>query len=320
MTLNVVDLFAGAGGLSLGFKQAGFKLLAAVEASKHHAETYQQNLKEVKMHQCDIQDVYAESFMGVADVVIGSPPYDAFIATNKQRRADPAERLYEDPHGLLVLDFIDFLAAARPKAFLLELCPDFAEEATMQSLAEELGKAGFPEAHVAMLNAADFGATTDRMSLFITNVPLEPAPPEELGLPVGAHVEAVPEGLQNHDMEKLSDARLEQIAKMDMGEFLEELPLGDTGEFYPNWFRLIPEATSPPLYGFTRFVHPFEDRLCTVRECARLMGFPDKYVFGGNHNAQYEAVGNAVPPPLARAVATELGIALTQTERRAHVA
>lgn len=306
MTINMVDLFAGAGGLSLGFKQAGYRILSAVEVSKHHAETYQQNFPDIKVHREDIQDVNAQTFMGVADLVVGAPPYDAFLATNPEREEDPIRRLTEDPHGALVLDFVDFLAASRPKAFLLELVPDFAEDELMNALAEELAKAGYPEVYVTFLNAADYGATTDRASLFLSSHTLAPPQPEEPGPAVGDLVELVKDGVQNQEKEELPPERLAQLEKMRPGDCLEPIRINGAGEEYPNWFRLIPEATAPPLYGFSRFVHPFEARLVTVREAARLMGFPDNFVFAGNRTLQYESVGNAVPPPLARAVALAL--------------
>lgn len=55
--------------------------------------------------------------------------------------------------------------------------------------------------------------------------------------------------------------------------------------------------------GSSRFIHPYEPRLLTVREQARLMGFPDYHVFLGSRDAQYNMVGEAVPPPLAKAIA-----------------
>lgn len=312
MTFSVVDLFAGAGGLSFGFKQAGFKLIAAVESSKHHTESYGNNFPGVKVHHKDIADVMPESFMGVADVVVGAPPYEAFLSTNPNRKEDPLDRLYEDPHGELVLHFIDFVAAARPKAFVLELHPDAGEDIIMNAIGEEFQKAGFGPLYVSMLNAAEFGATTERHSIFISNVHLEPVPPEEPGMPVGALVEEVREGTQNHEIDTLSSKRQEEILGMDVGDFLEPLEMAGSPDPYPNWFRLVPEATAPPMYGFSRFVHPFEDRGCTIREMARLAGFPDTFVFMGGRNLQHEAVGNAVPPPLARALANEVGVALSQ--------
>lgn len=311
----------------MGFREAGYKILAAVEASKHQTETYGQNFPGIKVQHQDIHDVYAESFMGVVDVVIGAPPYEAFLATNPERKADPKARLYDDPHGALVLDFVDFLAACQPKAFLLELVPDFAEDEIMQALAQELSKAGFPQVYVSFLNAADYGATTDRVSLFISSHPVEPAPDEEPGPAVGDLVAEMRDGVPNHEKEELSEEKMKQLDKMKPGEYLEPMSLngasagdGEDEEIYPNWFKLVPEATAPPLYGFSRFVHPFEPRLVTVREAARLMGFPDKFVFSGNRNTQYESVGNAVPPRLAMAVALALKQQLVAPESQSKVA
>ncbi len=67
--------------------------------------------------------------------------------------------------------------------------------------------------------------------------------------------------------------------------------------------RLNPWKPAPTVMGSVRFVHPFEDRVLTVREQARLMGFPDDHVFFGPKDSQFNQIGEAVPPPLARAIA-----------------
>ena len=67
-----------------------------------------------------------------------------------------------------------------------------------------------------------------------------------------------------------------------------------------------PRRHAPTVMGSSRFIHPYEDRLLTVREQARLMGFPDYHVFLGGKDAQYDMVGEAVPPPLAKAIAGEV--------------
>lgn len=62
--------------------------------------------------------------------------------------------------------------------------------------------------------------------------------------------------------------------------------------------------------GTSRFIHPYEDRLLTVREQARLMGYPDYHIFLGSRDAQYDMVGEAVPPPLAKAIAQHIATLL----------
>jgi len=75
---------------------------------------------------------------------------------------------------------------------------------------------------------------------------------------------------------------------------------------FRNYIRLAPDRPAPTVMGSSRFIHPFEDRLLTVREQARLMGFPDYHVFLGGKDSQYNMVGEAVPVPLAQAIAEDL--------------
>ena len=63
---------------------------------------------------------------------------------------------------------------------------------------------------------------------------------------------------------------------------------------------------APTVMGKSRFIHPYENRLLTVREMARLQGFPDDHIFYGSINSQIDQVGEAVPPPLAALIAQEL--------------
>ena len=73
-----------------------------------------------------------------------------------------------------------------------------------------------------------------------------------------------------------------------------------------TWTRLPADRVAPTVKGLGRFVHPVEDRLLTPREHARLMGYPDDFVFHGSKNEQYNQVGESVPPPLSRAIAREV--------------
>jgi DNA (cytosine-5)-methyltransferase 1 len=84
-----------------------------------------------------------------------------------------------------------------------------------------------------------------------------------------------------------------------------------SGGVYRNFIKLHPNKPAPTVMGSVRFIHPYEDRLLTVREQARLMGFPDNHVFLGSRDSQFNQVGEAVPPPLARAIAEVVKGALT---------
>lgn len=96
--------------------------------------------------------------------------------------------------------------------------------------------------------------------------------------------------------------------------FLENRHLDLTHTFNGKFRRLDPEGVSPTVdtrFGVARnFLHPFEHRALTVREAARLQGFPDTFIFQGSRAQQYKFVGNAVPPPLAKAIAESLALAM----------
>ena len=100
----------------------------------------------------------------------------------------------------------------------------------------------------------------------------------------------------------MSPKRLKKVAKLRYGHSLFSFA-GSKGRFYKNWIRLHPYRLAPTVLGSSRFIHPFEHRLLTVREQARLMGFPDAHIFYGDLGSQYNQVGEAVPPPLSKAIA-----------------
>jgi Site-specific DNA methylase len=111
----------------------------------------------------------------------------------------------------------------------------------------------------------------------------------------------VDSGLPNHETVTLSASKAERIAAVRPGEALMKFR-GASGT-YGNYIRLRWDEPAPTVMGSRRFIHPEENRLLTVREQARLMGFPDHHVFFGPKDSQFNQVGEAVPPPLAQAIA-----------------
>lgn len=119
---TVVDLFCGAGGLSLGFREArykgyGFKVVAAVDIWKKACETYKLNHPDVEVICGDIRDRWVkeklvEVVRGHVDVVIGGPPCEAFSLAGKR---DP-----NDPRAKLFYDYVDIVAKLRPYMFVME--------------------------------------------------------------------------------------------------------------------------------------------------------------------------------------------------------
>jgi DNA (cytosine-5)-methyltransferase 1 len=310
--LKLVDLFCGAGGFSRGFKDEGFNVVLGVDNMPQVAESFRANFPGAQVLVEDVQELRSEdvaSLVGDVEVVIGSPPCEPFTGANPRRKPDPLDRLYDDPQGRLVLHFIRLVGDLEPKVFVMENVPALAEGPLREALRREFARVGYPDVHFNLLRAEDYGTPSHRLRLFISNIRIKP-PPTGRRVTV---IEAIgdlpppssPHDIPNHEPVPLSPRKQKRISKLRWGEALIRYA-GAEGKVYYNYVRLHPYRLAPTVMGSSRFVHPFEDRLLTVREQARLMGFPDDHVFRGGRDLQFDQVGEAVPPPLARAIAREV--------------
>lgn len=318
--VRFVDLFCGAGGFSRGFTEEGFDPTLAVDNMEPVAETYKLNFPKSHVIVDDIRNIRSEdieAYVGEADVVIGSPPCEPFTAANPNRRKQPIDRLYDDPIGRLVLDFIRLVGDLRPRVFVMENVPALMEGELRGCLMREFARAGYPKVYFNLLRAEDYGVPSHRLRLFISNIELKPAPErkrvvvaEAIGdLPPPDSIHDIP----NHERTPLSPRKQRKISRLRWGEALVRYA-GSGRKVYYNYVRLHPYRIAPTVMGSSRFIHPFEDRLLTVREQARLMGFPDYHIFYGGRDLQYNEVGEAVPVPLAKAIAKEVKRVLENDE------
>ena len=299
--MNVVDLFAGAGGFSRGFELAGFELVVAVENFKPVANTYMQNFPNTEIIVKDIKEVRGDEIIkicGDVDVLIGSPPCEPFTKANPMILKS-RDRLYKDKRGILTLHFIRLVKELKPKIFVMENVPGILK--LKRALINEFKKAGY-DVYFNVLKAEDYGNPSRRTRVFISNVKINPKPCEKRLKVIDAlkgldDFNVIP----NHEPVKIPKSKIDKIKKLKWGESLVKFE--GLKKEYKNWIRLHPYKLAPTVMGNSRFIHPFEDRLLTVREHARLMGFPDYHVFFGGKNVQYEMVGEAVPVPLAKAIA-----------------
>ena len=313
MSFTVVDLFAGAGGFSRGFKDEGFRILGAIENFEPIARAYKSNFPEANILIEDIKVVHTLDFLNLLgeepDVIIGGPPCEPFTRANPKRRERPLDRLYKDPIGRLVLHFVRFVMDLKPKVFVMENVPHIMEGELRSALSREFRRAGYERIFFNVLRAEDYGTPSRRVRVFISNIKLKPprlgkrvSVIDAIGdLPDPTSIHDVP----NHDYVPLSPRKLRRIKRLKWGQSLVFYS-GAGGRVYTNLVRLHPYKLAPTVMGSSRFIHPFVDRLLTVREHARLMGFPDNHVFHGGRNVQFNEVGEAVPVPLARAIAREV--------------
>jgi DNA (cytosine-5)-methyltransferase 1 len=330
--VTVLDLFCGGGGLSEGFLQAGYDVVAGVDVNADFLETHDRNHEDVLTIQSDLSTVSPETFFeehpidpDEIDVIIGGPPCKGFSIAGHR---DP-----EDERNYLVGSFIDYVDHVQPDAFVMENVPGIKSMEggdTLRSILEGFDRVGYEKTGYETLNAADHGVPQERRRvIFIGRRDGEtPTYPERThgpsrqttltGEQLEPHVtveEALldrdVEGLPNHETTNHSEDMIERIAEVDPGESLYE-SYGD------SWRRLEREEPSFTIKENHNapFIHPEEDRVGTVRECAILQSFPDDYVFEGPKSTQLKVVGNAVPPRLARAIAEALATDLDEMAKK----
>ncbi|MEM1541754.1 MAG: DNA cytosine methyltransferase [Ignisphaera sp.] len=306
MKYTVVDLFSGSGGFSIGFRDTGFKIAMAIDSDPSCGKTYKFNFPSTIVLVEDIKDIdgkdIAYFISRKPDIVIGSPPCEPFTGANPKREKDPLDRLYKDPQGTLVLDFIRLVGELKPRIFVMENVPALNTSEIRESIVKEFSYIGYSQIFFNLLRAEDYGTPSRRTRLFVSNVVLKPKPTGKKVLVRDVLDDISCEtDLPNNSCLYPTDRKLKRMARIVWGKAL----------FYyqgalkriPNYIRLDPNDLAPTVLGSSRFLHPYENRLLTVREQARLMGFPDNHVFFGDRDQQYNQVGEAVPPPLSYSIA-----------------
>lgn len=177
--LTVLDLFAGAGGLSLGFRRTGrFRTVGAVEIDSAAAATYAANHPEADLFVGDISQWLRRGGMHQADVVVGGPPCQGFSNLGNRRNRDPRNALWRR--------YVDALIAVQPSYFVLENVSDFLRSGQFSALLRELrpsGRLGGYRIESGVVNAADHGtAQVRRRAVVVGSLRDLPAP----GLPAGS--------------------------------------------------------------------------------------------------------------------------------------
>ena len=305
------DLFCGAGGFSLGFKQAGFKGLLTVDNFTPVLETYSFNFPRVPVLVRDIRELHSFEILdeiGFPDVVIASPPCEPFSAANKRRMKRQLDRLYVDEVGGLVLEAVRLIGDLEPKVFVLENVVPLASPKLKEALKKEFLRVGFPDVFFNVLYAEDFNTPSKRMRLFISNIRINIKALSRKSMTVVEAIDDLPDpeslhAIPNHDFwEPLKAYKKKKVYNVRWGDGLTFFQ-GASGKGLRNWIRLHPYKLASTVLGKSRFIHPFWNRFLTVREHARLMGFPDDFVLFGGRGLQFDQVGEAVPPPLAKAIA-----------------
>lgn len=355
MSYKIIDLFCGAGGMSLGFIDphycGGFKCVLAVDNDRAAVATHHANFGGEVICR-NIEEWLDESpRIPQADVVIGGPPCQGFSLLNRKRAGDGRRALWEP--------YLDVVERCGAKLFVMENVSELYRSEELSQIQCHAERIGF-KTHAAILNAADYGAPQTRKRTLIIGwledeVSAPAFPPRQthaapdlktncppwrtvremignLGKPIGTEIgtkppldlhfgrtptaksieryKAVPPGGNRFDLQK--NAR-----HLTPACWIKKTS-GGTDLFGRLWWDrpsvTIRTEFFKPEKG--RYLHPSEHRPITHREAARLMGFPDDFVFKGTKTEIAKQIGNAVPPDLAKAIAEVVKDALHSLSTR----
>lgn len=317
-----MDLFCGCGGLTLGLKLAGFRVVGAVDADPLAVETYRVNHPEVPVWETDIRRLEVSEVMerlrltrGELDLLAGCPPCQGFSSI----RTLNGTRTVNDDRNDLVFDFLRFVEGFLPKTVMMENVPALITDSRMETVCRalrELGYSGEPR----ILDAADFGVPQRRRRMILMAGrfgPIEYAAPSKEKVTVWESIGNLPRpgesGDPLHDFpEKRSSRVLEVIRRIphdggsrtDLGpdqQLACHMKCNGFKDVYGRmrWGSVAPTITggcTNPSKG--RFLHPDQDRAITLREAALLQTFPPDYWFSlrRGKGAAAALIGNALPP------------------------
>lgn len=334
--LKVIDLFSGAGGMSLGLIDprfcGGFESILAIDNDEAAIATHERNFGG-KSICANIEEWLEGNDVPQADIVIGGPPCQGFSLLNKKRDGDQRRALWEP--------FIEIANSSKAPIFIMENVAELYRSPELQDIEAKATEYGF-QTKACVVNTADYGAPQKRMRTIIfgwRDLGVEPdfpprpthaAPDDTSNLPKWRTVKDAIADLPpptKTEIEGASPLNLHikrNPTKKSQERYKVVPPGGNRFDLQRNAPHLTPQCWIKKKSGGTdlfgrlwwdrpsvtirteffkpekgRYLHPEQHRPITHREAARLMGFPDDFEFVGTKIEIARQIGNAVPPALA---------------------
>lgn len=339
-TLKAIDIFSGAGGMSIGASMVGIDVIVAVEYDKHAAATFKANHPKSEIITKDIREVIFDKKYKNPFLLFGGPPCQGFSTSNTKTRNS------ENSNNSLFYEYIRQVKELTPEWFVFENVEgikSFEKGTVIDKLEEEFEKLGY-KTNWNVLTASDYGVPQSRNRFFMVGnrLGLDFIFPEKHKkvVTVNDAIEDLPQlnngdsydNLDYKDIVTNSYARLmrgnskmvsqnyvsrnrdyvlERYKHIKPGQNWKAIPeelmknYADTKNCHSGIYkRLDPNAPSVVIANYRKnmLIHPFENRGLSVREAARIQSFPDNFIFKGNLSFQQQQIGNAVPPLLAKAI------------------
>jgi len=322
MSLKLISLFSGAGGLDLGFEQAGFEVVAANEYDKTIWATYEKN-HNAPLIKGDICKIESDAFPE-CDGIIGGPPCQSWSEAGSLKGID-------DPRGQLFYEYIRILKDKKPKFFLAENVKGMMSQRhnlAVEGIVRQFEGAGY-DVFIKLLNANDYGVAQDRKRVFYIgfrkDLGIEFEFPKQQGhktvfkdIILDLKASAIPALDKNRtNGDKCNVLNHEYFIGAYSTIFMSRNRVRSwsepafTVQASGRQCQLHPQAPTMPKVekNLNKFVEGSEHlyRRLTVREAARVQGFPDSFEFiYTSLNDGYKMIGNAVPVQLAYSIAKQI--------------
>lgn len=328
--MNIISLFSGCGGLDLGFERAGFDIPIANEFDPTIYETFKVNHPKTKLLEDDIRNIKEDAFPDKIDGIIGGPPCQSWSEAGSLKGID-------DERGKLFYDYIRILRKKRPKFFLAEnvsgMLANRHSEAVKNiiSLFEECGY----DVSITLVNAKNYGVAQERKRVFYigfrSDLKISFTFPggstqsdedkltlrdviwdlQETAVPAAPKNKHNPDAMNNN--EYFTGAYSPIFLSRNRVKSWDEQAF--TVQASGRQCQIHPQAPKMVKFGQNdfRFVEGKEHlyRRMTIREVARVQGFPDTFRFiYTDTNDAYKMIGNAVPVNLAYEIAVAIKKAL----------
>lgn len=349
-----IDIFSGAGGMSIGAEMAGIEVSLAVENNIHAAQTFSLNHPHSNVIIDDITKVSTKEIVETSPFILfGGPPCQGFSLSNTKTRT------ISNPNNSLFEQYLRFVRELSPKWLVFENVEgfnNFQKGEVVKELETRLEKLGYLTKKT-ILWASDYGVPQNRNRFFLVanrlGLDYEFPKPFDKKITVKEAIQDLP-SLSNGDsyfelpyrtgitnsylelMRKDSDCSRQNFVTKNKDYVIERYkyiqPGGNWRSIPPHlmdnyskitnthsgiYKRLDPNKPSVVISNYRKnmLIHPFEDRGLSVREAARLQSFPDNFIFKGTLMHIQQQIGNAVPPLLAKAVFDSI-ISTTNVRKR----
>lgn len=334
---NLIELFAGAGGLALGMEKAGFESVLLNEFDKHACNTLRDNRPKWNIFEGDIADVDFTAYKEKIDILSGGFPCQAFsYAGNKLG--------FEDTRGTLFFEFARAVKESNPKVIIAENVRGLLKHEngkTLEAISNVINEIGYELVEPRVLKAVFYQVPQKRERLFLVGIRKDLAPFVKFNWPSPyKRIMTMRDALKNGDLfdsdvpksagQTYPERKAEILSKVPQGGYWRDLPDDLQREYMKksyflgggktgmarrlSWDEPCLTLTCAPAQKQTERCHPEETRPLTIREYARIQTFPDGWNFSGPLTAQYKQIGNAVPVNLAYAVGRSLVALLNDIE------